>query len=82
VVNVSADQVRQWADDAQRSLFLCDVRTAEEFALGRLPGAQHTPGGQLIQSTDLYIGVRQARIVLVDSDGVRAPIVASWLRQL
>ena len=82
VVNVSADQVRDWADDAQRSLFLCDVRTAEEFALGSLPGAQHTPGGQLIQSTDLYIGVRQARIVLVDSDGVRAPIVASWLRQL
>jgi cystathionine beta-lyase len=82
VVTVAADQVRQWADDAQRSLFLCDVRTAEEFATGRLPGAQHTPGGQLIQSTDLYIGVRQARIVLVDSDGVRAPIVASWLRQL
>ena len=82
VASVSADQVRQWADDAQRSLFLCDVRTAEEFALGTLPGAQHTPGGQLIQSTDLYIGVRQARIVLVDSDGVRAPIVASWLRQL
>lgn len=82
VVTVSADQVRQWADDAQRSLFLCDVRTAEEFAAGSLQGAQHTPGGQLIQSTDLYIGVRQARIVLVDSDGVRAPIVASWLRQL
>jgi cystathionine beta-lyase len=82
VVTVAADQVRQWADDTQRSLFLCDVRTAEEFALGTLPGAQHTPGGQLIQSTDLYIGVRQARIVLVDSDGVRAPIVASWLRQL
>lgn len=82
VVSVSADQVRQWAGDAQRSLFLCDVRTAEEFAAGSLPGAQHTPGGQLIQSTDLYVGVRQARIVLVDSDGVRAPIVASWLRQL
>ncbi|WP_426133149.1 cystathionine beta-lyase [Pseudomonas sp. PWP3-1b2] len=82
VVNVSADQVREWANDSQRSLFVCDVRTAEEFALGTLPGAQHTPGGQLIQSTDLYIGVRQARVVLVDSDGVRAPIVASWLRQL
>ncbi|MEW5506577.1 cystathionine beta-lyase [Pseudomonas antarctica] len=82
VVDVSADQVQGWADDAQRSLFLCDVRTAQEFAVGSLPGSQHTPGGQLIQSTDLYIGVRQARIVLVDSDGVRAPIVASWLRQL
>ncbi|WP_411380360.1 cystathionine beta-lyase [Pseudomonas sp. MPB26] len=82
VVNVSAAQVRQWADDTGRSLFLCDVRTAEEFAAASLPGAQHAPGGQLIQATDLYIGVRQARVVLVDSDGVRAPIVASWLRQL
>ncbi|AZF53611.1 Cystathionine beta-lyase [Pseudomonas sp. R4-34-07] len=82
VEQVSADQVRQWADDSQRSLFLCDVRTFEEFAAGSLPGAQHTPGGQLIQATDLYIGVRQARVVVLDSEDVRAPIVASWLRQL
>ncbi len=82
VKTVAADEVRRWADDAGRSLFLCDVRTAEEFAEDSLPGAQHTPGGQLVQSTDLYIGVRRARVVLFDSDGVRAPIVASWLRQL
>ncbi|WP_223457280.1 MULTISPECIES: cystathionine beta-lyase [unclassified Pseudomonas] len=82
VKTVVAEQVAQWAEEAGRSLFLCDVRTAEEFADGSLPGAQHTPGGQLIQSTDLYVGVRQARLVLIDSDGVRAPIVASWLRQL
>jgi cystathionine beta-lyase len=82
VETVNAERVAQWAEDASRSVFLCDVRTPEEFALGSLPGAQHTPGGQLIQSTDLYVGVRQARIVLVDADGVRAPIVASWLRQL
>ena len=82
VQSVSAGQVAEWAQDATRSLFLCDVRTPEEFALGSLPGAQHTPGGQLIQSTDLYVGVRQARLVLLDDDGVRAPIVASWLRQL
>src|SRR5471032_2708774 len=82
VKTVAATQVEQWSRDAGRSLFLCDVRTAEEFAAGSLPGAQHTPGGQLIQSADLYVGVRQARLVLIDSDGVRAPIVASWLRQL
>jgi cystathionine beta-lyase len=79
---VGAAQVEQWTADAGRSLFLCDVRTAEEFATGTLPGAQHAPGGQLIQSTDLYVGVRQARVVLFDNDGVRAPIIASWLRQL
>ncbi|MBC3950649.1 cystathionine beta-lyase [Pseudomonas folii] len=82
VETVSANQVARWAGDQSRSLFLCDVRTAEEFAAGTLPGAQHTPGGQLIQSTDLYIGVRHARVVLIDSDDIRAPIVASWLRQL
>ncbi|MBD1551247.1 cystathionine beta-lyase [Pseudomonas typographi] len=82
VVSVAAGQVQQWADDPSRSLFLCDVRTPEEFAQGSLPGAQHAPGGQLIQATDLYVGVRRARVVVFDDDGVRAPIVASWLRQL
>ncbi len=79
---VDARTVRDWAGDAGRSLFLCDVRTPEEFAAGSLPGAQHTPGGQLLQAADQYLGVRGARLVLFDSDGVRAPTVASWLRQM
>ncbi len=79
---VEAAQVQAWAQDPQRSLFVCDVRTPEEFAAGSLVGARHAPGGQLIQGTDLYIGVRKARVVVFDSEGVRAPIVASWLRQL
>ncbi len=82
VPEVDAVTFAQWAQDTTRSLFLCDVRTPEEFAAGTLPGAQHTPGGQLIQATDQYVGVRHARVVLFDNDGVRAPIVASWLRQL
>jgi hypothetical protein len=36
----------------------------------------------LIQATDQWIGVRHARILLFDSDGTRAPVVASWLRRL
>ncbi|VVD62242.1 rhodanese-like domain-containing protein [Pandoraea cepalis] len=82
VPEVEAATFAQWATDTSRTLFLCDVRTPEEFAAGSLPGAQHTPGGQLIQATDQYVGVRHARVVLFDNDGVRAPIVASWLRQL
>jgi rhodanese-related sulfurtransferase len=58
------------------------VRTPEEFAAGSLPGAQHTPGGQLMQAGDQYVGVRGARLVLFDNDGVRAPTIASWLRQM
>ena len=82
VPGVDAATCLAWAGDASRCLFLCDVRTPEEFAAGSLPGAQHTPGGQLMQSTDQYVGVRGARLVLFDDDGVRAPTVASWLRQM
>lgn len=82
VPRVDAAQVQAWLDDTDRSTFLCDVRSAEEYALGSLPGAQHTPGGQLIQATDQYLAVRGARIVVFDAEGVRSPVVASWLRQM
>ncbi|WP_447777184.1 rhodanese-like domain-containing protein [Variovorax boronicumulans] len=82
VPTVTAQTVQQWAADAGHSLFLCDVRTPEEFVAGSLPGAQHTPGGQLMQAGDQYFAVRGARLVLFDNDGVRAPTIASWLRQM
>jgi rhodanese-related sulfurtransferase len=82
VPTVSAQAVQAWLRDKNRSTFLCDVRSAEEHAQGSLPGAQHTPGGQLIQATDQYLAVRGARIVVFDAEGVRAPVVASWLRQM
>jgi len=82
VPTVTAKTVQQWAAQTDRTLFLCDVRTPEEFAAGSLPGAQHTPGGQLMQAGDQYFGVRGARLVLIDNDGVRAPTIASWLRQM
>jgi rhodanese-related sulfurtransferase len=82
VQRVDAATVADWAARGEHCVFLCDVRAPEEFAAGSLPGAQHTPGGQLIQATDQYIGVRHARLVLFDDDGIRAPVVASWLRQL
>lgn len=83
VRSVNATKVSAWLKEADRTTYLCDVRTPEEFAAGSLPGAQHTPGGQLIQATDQWVGVRNARIVLFDGgEMVRAPVVASWLLQL
>jgi rhodanese-related sulfurtransferase len=79
---ISDEQFLVWKNDECRSLYLCDVRTIEEFSINGLPGAQNTPGGQLIQATDQFVGVRNARIVLYDSDGVRAITVASWLKQM
>ncbi len=79
---VSAKEVQGWLKEANRTTYLCDVRTPEEFRRGSLAGAVHAPGGQLIQATDQWIGVRNARVVLIDDEGVRAPVVASWLKQL
>jgi rhodanese-related sulfurtransferase len=59
-----------------------DVRTPEEFAAGHLPGSRSAPGGQLVQATDEYLAVRNCPVVLVDDDGVRATMAASWLLQM
>lgn len=79
---VDAAEVKRWLGDSSRNVFLCDIRTPEEFAAGTLPGAQHTPGGQFVQSTDQYVGVRNSRIVVFDAELVRAPVCASWLAQM
>lgn len=68
--------------DASRTTYLLDVRDAAEFAAGHVPGALHAPGGQLVQTTDAWVAVRHARIVLVDDTGTRAQMTAGWLRQL
>ncbi|MEO6960224.1 MAG: rhodanese-like domain-containing protein, partial [Burkholderiaceae bacterium] len=79
---VQATQVESWLTNGNRNIFLCDIRTAEEAAINMPAGAQHTPGGQLIQATDQYIGVRKSKIVICDFDNIRAPVIASWMKQL
>ena len=79
---ISADDVQAWWDDPHRTTYVFDVRTEEEYDSGRVVGVRHAPGGQLVQATDQWIGVRGARIVVVDDDLVRAPMVANWLHQL
>ncbi len=71
-----------WLSDTSRTTYLLDVRTPEEVTANGLPGFAPAPGGQLIQATDQWVGVKGARLVVVDEELVRAPVVASWLRQL
>ncbi|MGD2140185.1 MAG: rhodanese-like domain-containing protein [Burkholderiales bacterium] len=83
VTPIDHARLEQWRDESrQRTLYVLDVRTPEEFAKGHLPGSRHAPGGQLVQATDEYVATRHARIVLVDNDGVRATMTASWLKQM
>jgi rhodanese-related sulfurtransferase len=79
---VSATVADAWLSDPARTTYLLDVRTAEELPAHPMPRLAHAPGGQLVQATDHWIGVKGARIVLVDAELIRAPVVAGWLRQL
>jgi rhodanese-related sulfurtransferase len=82
VSTTNMDEVDGWRDDDSRSLYLLDVRTIEEYEAGHLAGAIHAPGGQLVQGTDSYVGVLNARIVLIDDQSVRAVMSAHWLIQM
>jgi len=70
------------AESSQRTLYRFDVRSPEEYRASHPIGWRSAPGGQLVQSTDFYVGTLKSRLVLADSDGVRALLTASWLKQL
>lgn len=79
VKTIDLDSLRACKD---RTVYVLDVRTEEEFREGHLPYARHAPGGQLVQAADQWIAVRGARIILVDDNGLRASVTAHWLRQM
>lgn len=82
VGRVNLTQLPGLLDEPGRTTYLIDVRTPAEYVAGHLPGFRSVPGGQLVQETDHTAAVRGARLVLVDSDGVRANMSASWLAQM
>ena len=82
VEQISHEQLEAWRADGSRTTHLLDVRTPDEYLDGHLPGSVNAPGGQLVQATDEYVATRNARLVLVDDNSVRATMTASWLRQM
>ena len=82
VPEIDAATLARWRDDADRTLYILDVRDPAEYEAGHLEGSKPAPGGQLVQATDRTVGVRGARLVLVDDTGVRAKMTASWLIQM
>ncbi len=70
------------SEAAERTLYLLDVRTPQEYAEGHPAGFISAPGGQLVQALDEWVAVRGGRLVLFDDDGVRGRMTASWLVQM
>ncbi|MDF0494269.1 thiosulfate sulfurtransferase [Bradyrhizobium yuanmingense] len=82
VRHIGANELAALVAETHRTLYRFDVRDAEDYAAGHLPGFRHYPGGQLVQETDMAAPVRGARIVLTDDRSVRADMTASWLAQM
>ena len=76
------DAINAWRTEVDRTTYLLDVRTIEEYEAGHIPGSHHAPGGQLVQATDEYVGILNSRLVLIDDTETRALMTAAWLRQM
>ncbi|HEY0568045.1 MAG TPA: rhodanese-like domain-containing protein [Xanthobacteraceae bacterium] len=82
VRHVNPEEAMALEAQTHRTLYRFDVRSAEDYAAGHIPGFRHYPGGQLVQEIDMAAPVRGARILLTDNIGVRADMTASWLAQM
>lgn len=82
VKRTSKAELSAWAAQDGRTTYCFDVRNFAEYERGHVPGFLPIPGGQLVQETEMYAPVRGARIVLVDDNGARANMSASWLAQM
>jgi rhodanese-related sulfurtransferase len=82
VRTLSPGELSAWRRGAdRRTLYLVDVRSRAEYEAGHLPDARWIPGGQLAGCTEDTIATRNARLCLVDDDGARAKLTASWMMQ-
>ncbi|PNU05536.1 rhodanese-like domain-containing protein [Novosphingobium guangzhouense] len=77
---IDLETAHRWAADPQRTTYLLDVRTPEEYAAEHVTGSLSSEGGQLLGLSSRTIATRGARLVLIDdTDGIRARTVAHWL---
>ena len=82
VKRATPKEVESWRAQSDRTTYFFDTRHPEEYVAGHLAGFRSKPGGQLVQETEMVAPVRGARLVLADTDGVRANMTASWLAQM
>jgi rhodanese-related sulfurtransferase/predicted metal-dependent enzyme (double-stranded beta helix superfamily) len=79
LVELEAYEVREMLGNPSRTTYFFDVRDPSLSLRMTLPQAIAAPGGQLVQQTDQFVPVRNARLIVFDTDGVQAPMTAGWL---
>src|SRR5712692_971220 len=60
----------------QATIYLIDVRTAEEYAAGHIPGFRWFPGGQAVQRSDDVAVAKNSQIVFACDGKARATLIA------
>ena len=70
------------ARSESETVYLIDVRAAEEYREGHIPGFRWFPGGQAVQRSDEVAVVHNAPIVFCCDGRTRAALTASWFRQM
>ena len=76
-------EVQLWqCENPDRTCYLVDVRSHDEYLDGHVQHSINIPGGELAGMTIDHIATYQARLCLIDSgDCARAEITASWMLQ-
>jgi rhodanese-related sulfurtransferase len=67
---------------AREAVYCIDVRTAEEYTAGHIPGFRWFPGGQAVQRSDDVAVVKNCPVVFACDGTARATFTASWYRQM
>ena len=78
---ISAKQLEAYKADRDRSLYIIDLRTPDEYRAGHRRDSTYGWGVQLVQGMDKYAATHKARVVLIDNYMVRALMTASWMVQ-
>jgi rhodanese-related sulfurtransferase len=66
----------------REALYCVDVRPAEEYVAGHIPGFRWFPGGQAVQRSDEVMVVKNSPVVFACDGKARATYAASWYRQM
>ena len=81
ITEISADELQQKLT-RQDSFSLVDVREADEYATGRIPGAEHLCKGIIERDIETAVPDLNADVVLYCGGGFRSALAAESLQKM
>ena len=79
---INLKKMNFFLQDKTKNTFVFNITANKKFSENKLH-LRNAPGGQLIQSTDSFIGVFNCKVILIDDgDLLRSALTASWLKQM